>query len=147
VLFRSYNPVDGKLYVILGVTAQIKVIDPKQAAVVATFGGLGSTNSKFQGIGGLAFRKNGNILVLDHLMQAIKEFDPAYNYVATYVDVIERDALKLSSNLLSSFAFDEDDLRFYITSTMGNRVYKFDILPANRPAAIPPGGAAPKPGK
>ncbi|HEY3490555.1 MAG TPA: hypothetical protein VGK27_10610 [Candidatus Deferrimicrobiaceae bacterium] len=143
----QYNPVDGKLYVVLGVTAQIKVIDPKKAAVVATFGGLGTTNAKFQGIGGLAFRKNGNILVLDHLMQAIKEFDPAYKYVATYVDVIERDTMKLSSNLLSNFAFDENDLRFYITSVMGNRVYKFDILPTSRPAAIQPGMPVPKPGK
>lgn len=138
----QYNPFDGKLYVILGVTAQIKVIDPAKATVVATFGGLGTGNSKFQGIGGLAFRKNGNILVLDHLMQAIKEFDPKYEYVATYVDVIERDTLKLSSNLLSNFAFDEANQRFYISSTLGNRVYMFDILPPPKPAETP---AAPTP--
>ncbi len=138
----QYNPVDGKLYVILGVTAQIKVIDPGKAKVVATFGGLGTSTAMFQGIGGLAFRKNGNILVLDHLMQAIKEFNPKYGYLATYVDVVERDTIKLSSNLLSSFAFDEEDQRFYISSTMGNRVYKFDILP---PAPVVPPPPPPKP--
>lgn len=142
----QFNPFDGKLYVILGVTAQIKVIDPAKATVVATFGGLGTGNSKFQGIGGLAFRKNGNILVLDHLMQAIKEFNPKYEYVATYVDVIERDTLKLSSNLVSNIAFDEANQRFYISSTLGNRVYMFDILPPPKPAEAPaqPPKQAPK---
>jgi hypothetical protein len=138
----QYNPVDGKLYVVLGVTAQIKVIDPVKAAVVATFGGLGTTAAKFQGIGGLAFRKNGNVLVLDHLMQAIKEFDPKRNYVATYVDVVDRGTIKLSSNLISNFVFDEEANRFYVSSAMGNRVYKFDILP---PAPVVPPPPPPKP--
>lgn len=141
----QYNPYDGKLYVVLGVTAQIKVIDPAKATVLATFGGLGNGNSKFQGIGGLAFRKNGNILVLDHLMQAIKEFNPKYEYVATYVDVVDRDTLKLSSNLLSNFAFDEANQRFYVSSTLGNRVYMFDILPPKPPEApAPPPKQIPK---
>lgn len=140
----QYNPVDGKLYVALGVTAQIKVIDPKKAAVVATFGGLGAGNSRFQGIGGLAFRSNGNILVLDHLMQVVKEFNPKYEYVATYADVIERDTVKLSSNFLSSFAFAEKGDRFYVTSALGNRVYKFDILPP-APAVPPPPPPKPQP--
>jgi sugar lactone lactonase YvrE len=125
----QYNPYDRKLYVILGVTAQIKVIDPETATVVATFGGVGTGTSKFQGIGGLAFRKNGNILVLDHLMQVVKEFNPKYGYVATYADKVERNSAVLTSNLLANFAFDEKGQRLYVTSTMGNRVYKFDVVP------------------
>jgi len=123
----QFNPVDRKLYVALGLTAEIKVIDPKTSKVIKTFGGLGLENSKFQGIGGLAFRRNGNILVLDHLMQVIKEFDRNYNYVATYADIEEKDIVRLSSNLLTTFAFREENKRFYISSAMGNRIYKFDI--------------------
>lgn len=123
-----FNPVDGKLYVSLGVTAEIKVIDPKTSRVVKTFGGLGLENGKFQGIGGLAFRKNGNVLVLDHLMQVIKEFDRNYGYVATYADIVEKDNVRLSSNLPTTFAFREDIKRFYISSGLENRVYKFDIV-------------------
>lgn len=135
----QYNPVDGRLYVILGVTAQVKVIDPAAAKVVATFGGLGTTPGKFQGIGGLAFRKNGNILVLDHLTQAIKEFDPKYRYVGTHADVVERTGARLSSNLLSGIAFSEADRRFYVTSPLGNRVYMFDIVkPAGPASSTPP---------
>ncbi|MBF8257851.1 MAG: S-layer protein [Actinobacteria bacterium] len=123
----QFNPVDKKLYVSLGLTAEIKVIDPKTSKVIKTFGGLGLENSKFQGIGGLSFRRNGNILVLDHLMQVIKEFDRNYNYVATYADIEEKDIVRLSSNLLTTFAFREETKRFYISSAMGNRIYKFDI--------------------
>lgn len=133
----QFNPIDGKLYVSLGVTAEIKVIDPKTARVVKTFGGLGLENAKFQGIGGLAFRRNGNILVLDHLMQVIKEFTKDYAYVATYADVVEKDTARLSSNLITAFTFREDIKRFYISSAMGNRIYKFDIAEEKPPGGDP----------
>ncbi|MBI5576397.1 MAG: hypothetical protein HY896_08540 [Deltaproteobacteria bacterium] len=129
----QFNPYDGKLYAVLGVTVEIKVIDPKTSRVVKTFGGLGLENAKFQGIGGLAFRKNGNVLVLDHLMQVIKEFDRDYKYVATYADVVERDIVRLSSNVPTTFVFREAIRRFYISSGLGNRVYKFDIAEAESP--------------
>jgi len=122
-----YNRFDGYLYVTLGPTAQIKRIDPKRRSVVRTFGGAGTGVSRFQGIGGLAFRKNGNILVLDHLLQVVKEFTNDFAYQATYVDVIERDRIKLSSNFVTTFGFLETGKRIYVTSTMGNRVYKFDL--------------------
>jgi fibronectin type 3 domain-containing protein/sugar lactone lactonase YvrE len=134
----QFNPFDGKIYVVLGVTAQIKVVDPKSAKVVATFGGVGTTPGKFQGIGGLAFRKNGNILVLDHLTQSIKEFDPKHRYVGTHADLDERGGARLSSNLPSGIAFSETARRFYVTSPMGNRVYMFDIVASAAPAPSKP---------
>lgn len=122
-----FNRYDGNLYVTLGPTAQIKRIDPKSGNVVRTSGGTGTGVSRFQGIGGLAFRKNGNILVLDHLLQVVKEFTNDFVYQATYVDVIEKDRIKLSSNFVTTFGFLETGKRIFVTSSMGNRVYKFDL--------------------
>jgi len=122
-----YNPYDGKLYIVLGVRPEIKVVDPGTARVVRTFGGLGSANNQFQAIGGLAFRRNGNLLVLDILSRMVKEFDGEYRYVATYADVVEKDRVRLSANLPTSIAYLEDLRRLYVTSSLLNRVYCFDI--------------------
>jgi hypothetical protein len=122
-----FNRYDGNLYATLGPTAQIKRIDPKSGNVVGTFGGVGMGVSRFQGIGGLAFRKNGNILVLDHLLQVVKEFTNGFVYQATYVDVVEKDRIKLSSNFATTLGFLEAGKRIFVTSTLGNRVYKFDL--------------------
>lgn len=122
-----FNPYDGNLYVTLGPTAQVKRIDPKSGNVVRTFGGAGMGISRFQGIGGLAFRKSGNILVLDHLLQVVKEFTNDFVYRATYVDIVEKDRIKLSSNFITTFGFVEKGKRIFVTSSLGNRVYKFDL--------------------
>jgi DNA-binding beta-propeller fold protein YncE len=122
-----FNPVDGKLYLVLGPRAEIAVIDPATAKVVRVFGGVGAGNAQFQGVGGVAFRKNGNVLVLDHLMRVVKEFSPDYRYVATWADVIERDRAYLSSNLATSMAWREETRTLYVTSAMGNRVYRFEF--------------------
>ncbi|MHB8832005.1 MAG: hypothetical protein ACYC47_09505 [Desulfobacteria bacterium] len=122
-----YNPYDGKLYVVLGVDAVVRVVDPKTSRVVKTFGGIGPNLDQFSGVGGLAFRKNGNILVLDHLSQTVKEFSKDYKYLATYADVLEKKPSRLSTNFPSGLGFNEELNRFYVLSTLGNVVYVFDI--------------------
>jgi hypothetical protein len=122
-----FNPNDGKIYAILGISAKIKVIDPKTAKVIRTLGGIGSKNDNFSGIGGLAFLSNGNILVLDQLLQVVKEFTKDFKYVATYADETEQNKTKLSTNFISGFAFREDIKRAYIISSLGNKVYMFDF--------------------
>lgn len=159
----QFSPHTRKLYVTLGSQCRVKVIDPSSGKVERTFGGLGKGPGLFQGIGGLAFRKDGGFYVLDHLLQVIQEFSPDFEYVATWVDLVEPDRIKLSSNLLSSVAFLEERKRFFLSSSLGNRVYIFDqaverpfvpdpegrrtirTLPAPPKAApvAPPAGAVP----
>lgn len=122
-----FNRVDRRIYLVLGVSAEIRVIDPATLRVVARMGGLGEGLDKFQGIAGLAFRKNGNLLVLDPYRQIIKEFTKDFRYVATYADIVRDREVRLSSRLASDFLFREDLGRFYVTSTLGNRVYMFDV--------------------
>jgi len=124
-----FNRYDGRIYLVLGARAEIVAIDPKTGAAVATFGGLGTAPERFSGVGGLAFRRDGHILVLDPFKQQIKEFDGAYRHVATYADVIEKNVVRLSADLSTAFAYREDMGRFYIASNLRNRVYIYDVLP------------------
>jgi hypothetical protein len=121
------NPFDGTLYVILGVSSEIKAIDPTTGNVLRTFGGLGTTNGQFQAVGGIAFRENGNLLLLDPLAQVVKEFDRDHNYVATYVDVVENNRARLSSNLPTSIAWREEHRRLYVVSSLLNIVSIFEL--------------------
>lgn len=121
------NPVDEILYVVLGVSSEIKAIDPGTGNVLRTFGGLGTANDQFQAIGGIAFRRNGNLLILDSLAQCVKEFDRNHNYVATYADVIEKNRIRLSSNLPTAIAWREDSRRLYVVSSMLNNVSIFEF--------------------
>ncbi len=122
-----FNRVDRKLYLVLGIGAEIRVIDPATLRVVARMGGLGEGLDKFQGIAGLAFRKNGNLLVLDPYRQVVKEFTKEFRYVATYADIVRDPEIRLSSRLSGDLVFREDLGRIYVTSALGNRVYMFDI--------------------
>ena len=60
---------------------------------------LGTKNGQFQGLAGIAFRKNGNILVLDNMMQVVKEFTKDFEYVATYADEEQKGTKKLVDKL------------------------------------------------
>jgi sugar lactone lactonase YvrE len=122
-----YNAVDRRIYLVLGISAEIRVIDPGTFRVVAEMGGLGEGLDRFHGIAGLAFRKNGNLLVLDPYRRIIKEFTKDFRYVATYADIVHDDEIRLSSRLVNDFVFREESGRFYVTSTLGNRVYMFDL--------------------
>ncbi|MDD5763197.1 MAG: hypothetical protein PHP88_11915 [bacterium] len=121
------NPKDGIMYVVLGAGSEIKAIDPGTGKVLRTFGGLGTTNGQFQSVGGIAFRGNGNLLVLDPLVPVVKEFDREYNYIATYADVVENNRIRLSSNLPTSIAWREDSRRLYVVSSLLNIVYIFEL--------------------
>ena len=121
------NPHDGILYVVLGASSEIKAIDPGTGNVSRTFGGLGTANEKFQAVGGIAFRGNGNLLILDPLVPVVKEFDRDCNYVATYADVVENNRIRLSSNLPTSIAWREESRRLYIVSSLLNIVYIFEL--------------------
>lgn len=121
------NPHDGTLYVVLGASSEIKAIDPGTGNVLRTFGGLGTANGQFQAVGGIAFRGNGNLLILDPLVPVVKEFDRECNYVATYADVVENNRIRLSSNLPTSIAWREDSRRLYVVSSLLNIVYIFEL--------------------
>lgn len=121
-----YNPLDKMLYAILPPPAELKVVDPGTGKVVKTLGGLGLGLETFQGIGGIAFRKNGNILVLDSMMVIVKEFDKDFKYIATYADVVQPTLTKLSMDFPSGMAFREDLNRLYVYTTIGNKVFIFD---------------------
>lgn len=121
------NPHDGILYVVLGVSSEIKAIDPGTGNVLRTFGGLGTANGQFQAVGGIAFRGNGNLLILDPLAQIVKEFDRNHNYVATYADVVENNRIRLSSNLPTSIAWREENRRLYVVSSLLNIVSIFEL--------------------
>jgi DNA-binding beta-propeller fold protein YncE len=121
-----YNPYDKMLYAILPPPAELKVIDPGTGKVVKTLGGLGPSLGTFQGIGGIAFRKNGNILVLDSMMCVVKEFDKDFKYIATYADVVQPTQTKLSLDFPAGMAFREDLNRLYVYTTLGNKVFVFD---------------------
>jgi len=122
------NPKDGILYVVLGASSEIKAIDPGTGSVLRTFGGLGTGTGHFQAIGGIAFRGNGNLLILDSLAQTVKEFDRDRNiYVATYADVVENNRIRLSSNLPTAIAWTEENRRLYVVSSLLNVVYIFDL--------------------
>lgn len=122
-----YNPYDGNLYCLLGIRAEIKVIDPRTRKGVKVFGGLGNQPGQFQGVGGVGFKKNGNILVFDNMLGLIKEFDKEFKYVATYADIQEKGEKKMSSNLGSAFAYNEAINRVYITANLGNKGYIYDM--------------------
>jgi hypothetical protein len=119
------NPYTGNLYALLGPT--IKVIDPKTGKVTKEFGGFGLDNDKFQQVGDIFFKKNGNYLVLDPMMNQVKEFGKDFAYIATYANEVKPGIIKLSSNFSTGFTFDEASNRMYISSGMGNRVYMFDL--------------------
>lgn len=121
------NPYDGNLYAILAMNAQIKVFDPKTKKLVKVLGGVGGQLDQFQGIGGLYFKKDGGMFVFDSQMQVLKEFDKDFKYLASYADVEQKGMFKLSTNLASSFVFNEKAGRFYILSAMGNKVYIYDM--------------------
>lgn len=121
------NPQDGILYVVLGASSEIKAIDPETGNVLRTFGGLGTANGQFQAVGGIAFRGNGNLLLLDPLAQIVKEFDRNHDYVATYADIVENNRIRLSSNLPTSIAWREDNRRLYVVSSLLNIVYVFEL--------------------
>ncbi len=124
-IFRS--PRNGTVYVILGAGSEIKAIDPGTGRVLRTFGGLGTMNHQFQAVGGIAFRGNGNLLILDPLAQVVKEFDRNHAYVATYADIVEKDRIRLSSNLPTAIAWREDLRRLYVVSSLMNLVYIFEL--------------------
>jgi hypothetical protein len=121
------NPQDGIMYVVLGVSSQIKAIDPGTGNVLHTFGGLGTANEQFQAVGGIAFRENGNLLILDPLAQIVKEFDRKHNYIATYADIVEKNRIRLSSNLPTAIAWREENRRLYVVSSLLNIVYIFEL--------------------
>ena len=124
-IYRS--PHDGTVYVILGAGSEIKAIDPGTGRVLRTFGGLGTMNHQFQAVGGIAFRGNGDLLILDSLAQVVKEFDRNHNYVATYADIVEKDRIRLSSNLPTAIAWREEQRRLYVVSSLLNLVYVFEF--------------------
>jgi hypothetical protein len=119
------NPYSGHLYVLMGPT--IKVIDPKTGAIVKETGGFGLDPDKFQQVGDIFFLKNGNFLVLDSMMNTVKEFDKDFAYLATYADDVRPGVSKLSSNFSSGFTYNEATRRIYVLSGMGDRVYVFEI--------------------
>ncbi len=121
-----FNPNDGKIYVILSLLAQVRVIDPGLSRVIRSFGRFGPGADEFQGIGGLGFKKNGNVLLFDHLMQSVKEFSADYRYVATHGDIQKDGNVRLSTNFASAFVYSEERMKFYVLSTLGNRLYVFD---------------------
>lgn len=122
------NPNDGNLYCVLGISSEIRVIDPKTGKMVKTMGGVGMRNGQFSGIGGISFRKNGNFLVLDHMLLQVKEFTKDFAYVATYADIEERGGKYfLSANLATGIAALDDYKRMYLISVLNNGVYLFDM--------------------
>jgi hypothetical protein len=120
------NPNDGYLYALLG--PYVKVLDPKSGRLVRQFGGFGLENDRFQQVGDIFFKKDGGFLVLDPLMNQIKEFDRGYAYVATYANEVAPGRIKLSADFSSAFTYDEGLGRIYLASAMGNRVYMFDVV-------------------
>jgi outer membrane protein assembly factor BamB len=122
-----FNPYDGNIYCTIGLRAEIRVFNPKTGKGVKTFGGLGNTPSTFQGVGGIGFKKNGNILVYDSMLNLIKEFDKEYKYVATYADIQDKGGKKMSANLGSAFLYDEAANRVFITANLSNKGYIYDM--------------------
>ncbi len=123
-----FNPHDGKIYVTLSLLAEVRVIDPATSGVTRSFGGFGRGEDQFQSIGGLGFRKNGNVLLFDHLMQSVKEFSSDYRHLSTQGDVEHDGTVRLSTNFASAFAFAEQSRRLYVLSVLGNRLYVFDAV-------------------
>ncbi|HEY6007542.1 MAG TPA: hypothetical protein VIU40_04405, partial [Geobacteraceae bacterium] len=123
----AFNPNDGKIYVLMSLAGQVKVIDPVSLKVEKTFGGVGLRTGQFQALAGISFRKNGNILILDQMMQVVKEFSKDHQYVATYANVSEKGSNKLSSTFGTGLAYREEFGRFYVSANMANVVYVFDM--------------------
>ncbi len=119
------NPYNGYLYALLG--PSIKVLDPKTGQQVSEFGGLGLENEKFQQVSDIFFKKDGSYLVLDGMMNTVKEFNKDLGYVATYADDVRPGVSKLSANFSSGFTYDEATRRLFVISGMDDRVYLFEI--------------------
>jgi hypothetical protein len=125
----QFNPMDKRLYVVLGPSSTVKVVDPARGRVTGSFGTIGKGPGRFHGIGGLAFRtRDGAIFVLDHLLQVIQEFSADLQYRGTWVDVIEPERVRLSTNLLTAISLDEGKGRFFLSSALGGWVYALDMV-------------------
>lgn len=122
------SPSDGNIVGVLSMSAQIKVLDPKTSKIVKTWGGVGGKLTEFQGIGGMHFKKDGNILVFDSQMQILKEYTKDFKYIASYADVEPKSAPpKLSADMANTFLYNENLNRLYVLSAMGNKVYMYDM--------------------
>jgi hypothetical protein len=124
VIKAARNPYTGNIYALLGPT--IKVLDPKSGAVVKEFGGFGMENDRFQQVGDIFFKKDGSHLVLDPMMNTVKEFSKDFAYVATWADQVKPGQAKLSANFSSGFTYNEATRRLYVISGMGDRIYVFE---------------------
>lgn len=109
----------GEVWVVDSLNALIHIFDAKTRKFVKTIGGRKNKDgTDFQGVAGIIFKENGNILILDHMQGTLIELSSELKYVNTYVDPQEKPKKKLHVNYPSSLLFRTGDNEAVLLSSV-----------------------------